>query len=140
MYLIYKKLILTEQKKEEEKIMLNSPYHQKLFQCMLKTLEHSSQSFLYIDKNETTPFYANLQASKHFADESGVIDLDVVFYNEDTPEFLRATIKEQLEVADYVMLHDISVTNQKKETQFCDVQIGYADEEKNSLFIEIFCI
>lgn len=105
---------------------------------MLKTLEHSSQSFLYIDKREVTPFYANLQATKHFADASGVINLDVVFHNEDTPEFLRDTIKEQLEVADYVMLHDISVTSHKGETQYCDVQIGYADEEKNSLFIEIF--
>lgn len=118
--------------------MLNSPYHQKLFQCMLKTLEHSSQSFLYLDKNETTPFYANLQASKNFADELGVINLELVFHNEDTPEFLRDTIKEQLEIADYVMLHDIPVSNRNQEKQYCDVQIGYADDEKNTLFIEIF--
>lgn len=120
--------------------MLNSPYDHKLYQCMLKTLEHSSQSFLYIDKKETTPFYANLQATKNFADKEGVINLEKVFSHEDTPEFLRETVYEQLEIADYVMLHDIPVTSEKQETQYCDVQIGYADDEKNSLFVEIFFI
>lgn len=120
--------------------MLNSPYDQKLFACMLKTLERSCQSFLYIDKNETTPFYANIQATKHFANKEGVIDLVKVFAHEDTPEFLRETIYQQLEIADYVMLHDIPVTSEKQETQYCNVQIGYADDEKNSLFVEIFYI
>lgn len=105
---------------------------------MLKTLEHSSQSFLYIDRQETNPFYANRQANEHFANEEGLINLEKVFHHEDNPDFLRDTVKEQLEIADYVMLHDISITSHKGETKLCDVQIGYADDEKNSLFVEIF--
>lgn len=120
--------------------MLTDPYNQKLFQCMLKTLEHSSQSFLYVDKNKRIPFYANKQAIHHFANHNGEINLTEIFHNEETPTFLHQTIAEQLSMTDYVMLHDIQVTSNKGEQQFCEIQVGYSDDERETIFIEIFFV
>lgn len=114
------------------------PFDEKLYQCMLKTLDHNSQCFLYINKNEAVPFYANRQALLHFADINGVIDIEQIFRNEEAPTFLRETIIEQLKLSDYVMLYDIPVTGLKEGTKFCQVQIGYSDDEHNTLFVEIF--
>ncbi len=118
--------------------MLNNPENQKIFKCMLRTMENMNQSFLYLDKHSKTPFFANEQAIRHFSDKNGVIDVERIFMNDESPTFLRETITEQLNVANYVMLHDIIVTNTKGESQSCEVQVGYSDDEKNILFIEIF--
>ncbi len=119
--------------------MLTNPDNQKLFQCMLRTMENMSQSFLYFDKQENTPFFANKQAILCFADKEGVIDIQGIFHNEEMPAILTETITEQLKIADYVMLHDVQVTDNKGKTQLCEVQVGYSDDEQNIIFIEIFC-
>lgn len=120
--------------------MLNNTENQKLFQCMLQTMAHMSQSFLYIDKHENEPFYANNQAIENFADKDNLIDLKRIFHKEEMPDYLYDTVKEQLSKADYVMLHDIHVTDNKGVSHPSDVQIGYSNEEHTILFIEIFYI
>ncbi|MFI3254156.1 MAG: hypothetical protein R3Y63_07425 [Eubacteriales bacterium] len=118
--------------------MLINQNDQKLHECMLRTMTNMSQSFLYVDKHETKPFYANAQAIRNFADQNGEIDLRRIFGREESSSYLRDTVVEQLKIADYVMLHEIPVTDNRGEVQLCEVQTGYSDDEKNIIFLEIF--
>lgn len=118
--------------------MLNNPEAQKLHECMLRTMANMSQSFLYVDKHEKKPFFANEQAKINFSEDNGYIDIDRIFQNHESPAFLRDTITEQLKIADYVMLHDVPVSDMKGTVELCEVQVGYADDEQNVIFIEIF--
>lgn len=118
--------------------MLINPNDQKLHECMLRTMANMSQSFVYVDKHEKNPFFANEQAIRNFADDNGVIDIERMFENQESPSFLRDTITEQLQIANYVMLHDVPVTDMRGKVELCEVQVGYSDEEQNIIFIEIF--
>lgn len=110
---------------------------QKLYQCMLKNLEHDCQALLYYSKKTNEILFANKQALLHFADKTGKIDFAEVFQYDVSNELFQTLIIEQLTKTDSAILYDISATTNACENKSCDIQVGYADESTLTLFIEI---
>lgn len=111
---------------------------EKMTNFLLQALENSSQSVFFYKKNERIPFFANKQACKIFADLDGNIDLYQVFDISEISPSVRSSVTELLKNNDSAMLYDVKIVTNQGETVVCDVQVAYADEEKESLFVELY--
>ncbi|MFI3254830.1 MAG: diguanylate cyclase [Eubacteriales bacterium] len=110
---------------------------EKIYKMLVKALDHSSQAVFLFDKSERNPFFTNKQAITHFADENGLIDVYNIFEGKASP-FLHSAVTEHLESNGYAMMYDVPVISNGNNSEICDVQVAYADDERKSIMVELY--
>lgn len=125
---------------EENKVncMNKENMDKRMYQILLTSLDYASQAVLYFEKEAVTPFLANKQALLLFGDQMGKIDMPKIFNNIKASPSLEADINANLLSDGYALVHDISVLSNSGASLLCDVQLAYADENKDVMLMEIY--
>lgn len=104
---------------------------------LLKMLDKSNRAFLIYKIDKPIPFYANKQAIDLYGDSEDVIHVYEMFETKEATPFLKADIRAELKKAMSVTMYDIATVTNKGEIKISDLQIGYNDDEKTTIFIEL---
>lgn len=112
--------------------------NEDILKFLLKSLERSSQAVFFFRKDEKISFLANKQALNYFDRGDGIVELEAVFGDGMDAPFRDGLLKEQLEQEDFAFLYNVHVQSNKGIPKLCDIQIAYADEAKESFFVELY--
>lgn len=102
-----------------------------------KSLDKSNRAVFFYNKCERHPFFANKQAINFFGDDKGKIDVYDIFKSKEASPRLKSAVTHQLEKDDTALLLDVVTITQSGEQKVCDVTVGYGDDKKEILFIEM---
>lgn len=104
---------------------------------LLKMLDKSNRAFLIYEIDKPIPFYSNKQAIDLYADENEIIHVYDMFETKEASPFLKADIRDELKKAMSVTMYDIATVTNTGEVKLSDLQIGYNNDSKTNIFIEL---
>lgn len=110
----------------------------KIYQCLINSLDRSNQAVFFYHKNQHIPFHSNKQSQKRYADKDGIIDLYTIFQSEEAHLSLKNSVIEHLQQEESARLYDVCTVTNQGELLLCDVEVAYADEEKEIFFFEMY--
>lgn len=107
---------------------------EKLF---INMIDKSECAVIFFRRVGESVFYANKQALKLYGTEEGVIDIDKVLGTDTLSTSFRDTIVKDLKEKEVSTIYDVSTVMQTGEYKLCDFQVGFADEEKETIFMNM---
>ncbi|MFI3249528.1 MAG: hypothetical protein R3Y07_01030 [Eubacteriales bacterium] len=110
---------------------------QRLYHCMLKNLENELMAVFWYDLKTREVFFANQIAMQHLADHEGKIDFGAIFPYDYSNTAHQELVLDQLQLTDSAILYDVPITTSSDESVICDIQVGYSNQDKTELFVEL---
>lgn len=108
-----------------------------MVEYLKKSLDKSNRAVFFYQKQESHPFFANQEAIRLFGNSQGEIDVYDLFQSKEASPRLKLAVSQQLEKDSTALLVNVMTITNLGENRLCDVTVGYADDSKNVLFIEM---